>query len=339
MTINIMMHCRDGLVLACDTLGSLEQVMLQPGTGTQIINGTGKPLMHPTKNEPIIDPSTMEQRRVIINSFGFENKIFQLKDYPVGVLINGIASIGKETVEDLLDEFSFDLPRHEDIKDTFSLEEILHKLKEYLYDAYKSQFLSLPGTSIGPALNLIVGGYSSKNVHGEIWSLAFPANTIKRENSTESPFSITCGGQPDAIIRFINGLEPSTVEAIMRSLQDAISKLIKTALISSGNHILAELHKRGIKTPPLSTLGPPPPVQMQVQLPLNIAQYQIPFNLMSLQDAVDFATFLGYITFGRQRFVIGIPTVGGAFKIAVVTRKGGYRLLTEEKIQLRTFQL
>jgi len=60
---------------------------------------------------------------------------------------------------------------------------------------------------------------------------------------------------------------------------------------------------------------------------------------MSLQDSVDFVTFLGYITFGRQRFVIGVPTVGGSFKIAVITRKEGFKLLTKETIELRSFQL
>jgi hypothetical protein len=184
----------------------------------------------------------------------------------------------------------------------------------------------------------LIGGYSAKSIHGEIWELSFPNNSLNRRNSPEQPYALLCGGQCDAIQRFIDGIEPSVMQQLMLSLRNTVGVLIGSTAKKIADHILSELKKKGFDVPPFDSL-PPPSIEGKFQIPFKLARYKIPHHLMSLQDSVDFVTFLGYITFGRQRFVIGVPTVGGSFKIAVITRKEGFKLLTKETIELRSFQL
>lgn len=340
MTINIMLHCRDGIVMACDTLGSMIEEMFKIGSGSPIIDPTtGQQMLHPVTRNPIIDINTMQRKTVVRNSFGFENKIFQLKDYPVAVLINGIASIGNRPVEDLVDEFCLNQPKFEDTAGNFNLQSLLEQLEAFLLNKYSEAFPSLPNQLTGPNLNLQIGGFSSGLLHGEIWELSYPSNSLRRKNTADMPYTMICGGQADAVQRFIDGIEPNTLQQMIAGLHNAVSSMFKTVATSSANHVLSHLRNQGLTVPDLREIPPPPPAELKVNFPFNIARYDIPFNVMSLQDAVDFVTFLGYITFGRQKFVTGIPTVGGSLKVAVITRKTGYRLLTDEKIQLRQFQL
>jgi len=72
---------------------------------------------------------------------------------------------------------------------------------------------------------------------------------------------------------------------------------------------------------------------------LHSMDYNIEFRHMSLQDTVDFAMFLTTITYGRQRFVSGIPTVGGKVNLATITIKDGFRLLTPKEISVPTINI
>lgn len=79
MTINIAIHCKDRIVLACDSLGFLVQQMLVPNTGKPLIDKkSGQAIINPNTNQPVIDPATMQLHEVVTSSFGFDNKLLQI---------------------------------------------------------------------------------------------------------------------------------------------------------------------------------------------------------------------------------------------------------------------
>ena len=100
------------------------------------------------------------------------------------------------------------------------------------------------------------------------------------------------------------------------------------------DHVKSELERLNIQIPDGEDIHPPPPLEVKLDLSIKLPPYSIPLNAMSLQDTVDFVVFLIYITYGRQRFVIGVPTVGGDVNVGYLTRTDGFVLLTERRIKL-----
>ncbi len=116
MTINIIIHCRDGIVLACDSLASQIQTVLIPNSAPHIIDPkTGNPLLNPQTQTPIVDANALMRRETIINVFGNVNKLFQIKDYPIGVVISGLGQIGESTFDDIFYDFDNKLTPLKDI--------------------------------------------------------------------------------------------------------------------------------------------------------------------------------------------------------------------------------
>lgn len=59
----------------------------------------------------------------------------------------------------------------------------------------------------------------------------------------------------------------------------------------------------------------------------------VPFNLLPLQDAVDFAKFLIKTTIDYQRFAIMIPICGGDIDIALITPHEGFKWIQRKTIK------
>jgi hypothetical protein len=50
-------------------------------------------------------------------------------------------------------------------------------------------------------------------------------------------------------------------------------------------------------------------------------EYQIPFAVMPLQDAIEYANYMLNVVVGRYRFVIGPELCGGQVEIAAITQQ------------------
>lgn len=339
MTINIMIHCRDGIVLGCDSLGSMINQMLIPNSGTPIVDKqTGQPLLHPDTKEPIIDVKTMKRRNVVVNTLGYENKLIQIKDYPVGILASGIGIIGQRSIEDLLNEFSFNLPEYPEVKSDFKMENFIVELQNYIADLYSKDFKSLPNIPRGPTLEFLIGGYSSNGYFGEIYRLKFPINKLERLNSKKNPYAMSIAGEGNAVERFMNGMEKNTLNNVIGSILSKVNSMLKKMEQHTRNHIFKELKINKIEFEE-KNISATPKLEIEEQFPLKLATYNIQFGFFSVQNAVDFVVFLIYITYGAQRFVSGIPTVGGDVKIAYITKHEGFKNLTPKEIDVTIFKI
>lgn len=59
---------------------------------------------------------------------------------------------------------------------------------------------------------------------------------------------------------------------------------------------------------------------------------QPPYEMFSLQDAVDYAEFLIHTTIAHQRFSLTIPNVGGDIDIAVITPFEGFKWIRQKSL-------
>lgn len=341
MTINIMIHCRDGIVFGCDSFGSMIQSVILPKTGSDLIDpNTGQAMKHPRTGKLLKDLDTMTQIKVVTNTFGFENKLFRVSDYPMGVVTSGMATLGKRTVGDLMYDFSTSQKPLESFGDKFSVEPIVKSLKDFFEEKYRNAFKTPPGKPpSGPILNFLVGGYSPGEIHGETYEISFPQSKYKRLNSKEKPFGMITGGQSDAVERFLQGVTQDALNKTYAIILSQMAKHTGKILQAVMQQVRSVLKEKKIAIPKeLQKLPIPPTVEMELKVPHPVRAYKIPLNLMSIEDTIEFIVFLAYITYGRQRFVIGVPTVGGKFHIATATRREGYNLLEPREIGIGMFR-
>ncbi len=152
------------------------------------------------------------------------------------------------------------------------------------------------------------------------------------------------GRQADAIQRFISGYCPEIVNHIVFTIASQYANILKDFEEKCKKSVVDFLQSKTISIPNsvLTAIPKLKSVQIEFGIPgqvLQSMQYNIEFRHMSLQDAVDFAMFLTTMTYGRQRFVSGIPTVGGKVNVATITIKDGFKLLTPKEISVPTINI
>ena len=254
MTICVSVRIPEGLVLAADSMVSLEGEVDTP---------QGK-------------------QRGVFQTFEFANKVTQFKDYPIGLMSWGIASISDRSIQSLIMEFEHDyLPLEKN--ESYTVKKIADDLLKELKRKYESKY---PTGGQQPLMGLYIGGYSARQFFSDQYECEFPRSNdwkIVRENKSDgSPsFGGNWFGQGDPLRRLVKGY-------------------------SSG--ALAELVKRGADK-----------AIVQKWVDDSVPELPLIFDGMPIQDAVDFADYAVQVTIGCFRFAGGPPLCGGNIDIAVIT--------------------
>lgn len=230
----------------------------------------------------------------VLKTFFNARKLLQVGDLPIGVLTWGIGQIGSRTIESLIREWEHkqhwltnkDYKEHHD-SNTITVKKCAEELLDFLKKAYEnSEVMHLPENE-RPILGIVVAGYSEGEFFPEIWRFIIPVeNQIsnQRPNQNNQPnFGASWFGLTDAVIRLHWGRD------------DAIIKILSDKFNVSEAEVL-------------SLLAP--------------AQYPVPFAVMPLQDAIEYAYYMINVTIGRYRFVIGPELCGGPIEIAAITPNG-----------------
>lgn len=63
-------------------------------------------------------------------------------------------------------------------------------------------------------------------------------------------------------------------------------------------------------------------------------QWNILFDGMPLQDAIDFGVYLANVTIGHSRFVVGPPVCGGHVDVATISHRG-FSWVRQKKHQVK----
>lgn len=251
MTIVVSVQVSEGLVLAADSATTV--IMRGPGGA-----------------------------RVAAKVWPHAKKLFHIKDYPIGALAWGEASLAGRNIPSLIYEFEKDLPSRKRNKG-FEVKTIANNLRDFMFARYEKQFRIEKGEE---PFGMAVCGYSDGDFFPEQYYFEFP-----RQKSIES-------------VRPIDEEEKSLPGAAWFGLDVPLIRLVKGYEPRLREHL--EEH--------LST--------EKVDDILGRFELAIPYTTMPLQDAIDMAIWLVETVIGAYRFVIGAPMAGGEIDVAVIYHKG-----------------
>lgn len=225
----------------------------------------------------------------ILKTYFNARKLLQIGDFPIGVLTWGQAIIGMRTLESLVREWEFN--EHwqslEDYKEnhneSFSVKACAEGLKEHLEGFYSDQYVDEQ-----PTVGMMVAGYSHRVYFPEIWRFVFPMDigedlhNQRPDDSHGNPtFGASWFGMTDALVRLHFGYDRESIQQI-------------AARSDLNNEQLREL--------------------------VASFEYQLPWAVMPLQDAIEYANYMLNVAVGRYRFVIGPELCGGEIDIAAITQ-------------------
>lgn len=270
MTIAVALKVHDGVVLATDSASTL--------TGSQ-----------------------PDGSQSVLNVYNNANKIANLlKGSPVGIMTWGNGAIGSVSAatifKDLRTILAGDLPGPDGSDWTVSptqldIKAIAERVKAYVYDAL---YLPTIGVHPGaPEMGLLVAGYSAGGTHAELYQIDIAAGGTCsgiREVHPADECGVTIGGQPQAIIRLVNGFDPQLPDVLVNALgvpQEQVGQAVQI-------------------------------IQQALQVPLIMPA-------MPFQDAIDLAEFFVDTTIKMSRFMPGPGTVGGPIEVAGITKHEGFK--------------
>jgi len=227
------------------------------------------------------------------------NKIANLcKTRPVGAVVWGAGSIGRVSISTLLKDlrkrFAGQDPAHADwlLTDAnCTVQHVAERLRQFVYEeAYVAAYGA--GAAAGkPSTGILVAGYSAGQGLPESWQVRIQEGDCPAPTLAQPQDQVGCfvDGQPEAICRVLNGY---------------------------GTGLRGILQNLGVG--PLLIDG----VMNQITTALTVPMILPP---MPIQDAIDLAEFLVYLTIVFTRFSPGAPTVGGPIESAAITKHEGFK--------------
>jgi len=240
----------------------------------------------------LIHPERGVIQEGVLKTYFNGKKLLQVGDYPIGVVYWGTAQIGLRTVESIIREWEYnqgwrytiDHNRIHGPDTSYTVKDCAESLQDHLTKFYSEFDKKNPPRPIG----LVVAGYPEGAFFPKIWRFTLTVDggsgvVDARPDQNDKPdFGAHWFGSTDAIKRLHFGRDDKVIEVI------------------SGKY---NLDAQDVS----DTLGP--------------LQYQIPFAVMPLQDAIDYAYYMINVAIGRYRFVLGPELCGGPIEIAVITQQ------------------
>ncbi len=227
-------------------------------------------------------------------------------------------------------QFVKNLPEYDE--DTFVLQTLVTDLRDALALEYQS-------AGSDARFELIAAGFTSTNRFGEIYSVDFPSASVISHHPGDQDFGIYHSGQSTALERFIYGFDRQHLLNLYQSFEDLFSQ--------ARDYILEELSTQGINIPDDLIIQTPQisrfnifsgvshiPVDQQTTvkdiLEGSREKYSIPFEFLSLQEAINLVVFLMQCAYAEQNLTItdsGHPVVGSEMTVATITREEGLQFI------------
>ncbi len=253
--------------------------------------------------------TTVNTVSVLAQSFHHAQKLMQIEDHPVGVLTFGLGLIGTRNLESLLTEFQSQvLPTLPVAAGGYTVHGIASGLQTFLGDRYDAVYPqpapALPGVAAPPdqrpAMGVVVGGYSQGSFAPEAYALMFPARTLDETRPAGTgDFGVRWWGQTVPLQRLLLGFDPDLIQW---------------------------LADNGVDSAAL------PGINAQLQARLG---WQVNFDGMPLQDAIDLSVYLTNVAIGHSRFAVGPPVCGGPVDVATISHRG-YRWIRRKELRVKS---
>jgi hypothetical protein len=229
----------------------------------------------------VLNPATQEWD--VVQSYSYANKLIQFGSASIGTLAWGIGSLQRRSIQNLIDQFSRE---HVPPDGQPTVKGIAGALATSIHKGYEQEF---PDPQKRPGVGFLVGGYDQSSPFAQQWGFEFPSTPTPQEllpHVANNPaFGVQWFGMADAVMRLMNGFDVR----LMQALKDKGFDGAKVDEFFSVQNLFA------LKIP-----------------------YQVIFDGMPLQDAIDYAAYLVHVVKGRFRFVVGPKVCGGPVDIAVI---------------------
>lgn len=235
----------------------------------------------------------------IIAHFDNATKLLSLQAQShVGIITFGAGAIGQlrpRTAHSFLPEFEEEVNAHH-AGERATVAEVAEHISHFYSAQWSQADMPAPGTPGLMPMAFIVAGFDPGEPYGRVYEIAIPTAPDPVEK-VESDFGITFGGQAELAARLLGGFDPRTAQLAQETLH-------------LSEHQLSELMQR---------------LTVELNLP-------IPYQFLPLQDCIDLATFLVYMTSTTQAWTVGVRGVGGAVDVAAITRVDGFRPVHQKTI-------
>ena len=229
----------------------------------------------------------------VLKTYFNARKLLQIGEFPIGVLTWGTSFIGSRTVESVVREWEYDNhwwseeTYHGHHSDEFAVRKCAEELCEHASRFYSDEFGELPRQD-RPVIGFLVAGYSQMGFFPEVWRFVLPpdcegqVHNQRPDQNGKPDFGASWFGATDAIVRLHFGRDEQAIGIISEKFEISRDEVTEA---------------------------------------LKPLQYQIPFPVMPLQDAIEYSNYMLNVAVGRYRHVIGSELCGGKIEIAAITQQ------------------
>lgn len=153
----------------------------------------------------------------VLNVYNNADKVFNLaRNLPISAMTCGMGHIGGRSISNLAKELRHQLSAgdHPINPKDYTIAEVVGRAHTFISDCYADANTE---PQEGDYLEFWIGGYGSANIHGEIWKLVIdngvpqPPQLLNAEADGQGVF---WGGQGQAIMRLLLGIDPAFVDAL-----------------------------------------------------------------------------------------------------------------------------
>lgn len=318
MTINIALVTNDSVVFGCDSVASQRQALIDPFDMEVVKDESGKVKTDKRKNPHVIlDLSKMQHP--VMNVRSGVTKLFELSGSPpTAAVTTGLGQLHGRSIKSLADEFSGKLRAR--AKPLVNVEPVAKAFLRFMRKHYELQHESsnVPKEYWNP-LEFLVGGFDTANEFPTLFRVKVKEEKVESEFSS-GEFGLAWGGQSVGVHRLIRGYDQELVGRIEKEIGQVLDRHHSQLTHETARIIESILNALGAELP--QAIDTSLPTRMEISLPWNDTKLSIQYGALPEQDAVDLVGWLVMIESGRQKFVSGIPTVGGRTRVGVLTRSG-----------------
>ena len=188
MTICASVKARDGLVLATD---SMTTIQLRTASG----------------------------QLQVVQTYAHARKVFQIGQLPMGVMTYGAGNIGNRSIEGVVLDLA--IP-----KTVRNAKTVATRLYGHVRMAYDAEFGGVPQAQ-RPTLGMYVGGYSSPTSFAEEWEFLLPRDPAPRAVRAGTAFGASWRGIDIPFTRLLMGYDPRLVPHVVATgMSDAQARAI-----------------------------------------------------------------------------------------------------------------
>ena len=180
MTIIASVKVRDGLVLATDSMTTIQGTIDEAG------------------------------HKAVIKTYSNAKKLFHIGDAPIGAMIFGIGNIGQRSIEGLMFDFSTkELPKLSQ-EEKENVKEVAKVLFGYFSNLYNGEFAGVPQEQKlrDFRFGVFVAGCSTGKPFVEEWEFLLPKDKRVRQVRSDTTFGASWRGIDLPFTRLLKGFDP-----------------------------------------------------------------------------------------------------------------------------------